>query len=141
MSYPLVYLACETEVDQVAWTIKLLRSDASFLNRPSVVEDLNKPRPKGPVNFYTYADMAAQDLWKKKIGQQLSTFLSLPKCEIPSCKHEQSSGTDDWSSAKNWKLAEFPEGYELFTHYKGDAMQSVNRKDHYLYGKSFSSHM
>jgi hypothetical protein len=75
---------------------------------------------------------------RRKLGSSCQHFYHCPNVRY---QHAQPSGIEDWSSAKNWKLAEFPEGYELFTHYKGDAMQSVNRKDHYLYGKCFSPYM
>lgn len=110
--------------------LELLRSDGDPKFWPPIA-DPDSPGQQG-CYFMTRLDEEASIQWRTKIGAHVAKHLKLPgMCYLSSFSWASRTRKD----GPKYILKDWPEGYMLFVHCKG------NRRDKYLYGKLLRSYL
>ncbi|KAI0081232.1 hypothetical protein K474DRAFT_1656713 [Panus rudis PR-1116 ss-1] len=108
--------------EMVVIEFKPCSSDASPTRHPSRTG--RRMEPDGTVNYYERADDHTYTHWKKRLGQLLTKHVVLPEV--------RRMGDRRALSIDKSIILNFPEGYELYNHRKGDRHDP--RRDAYLIG-------
>ena len=104
------------------------QTDADPSNWPKL--RARKVDANGAVDYLAPADKEVARLWKERIATGLCNKAEIPSNSIYLPRY---FSTKETKASSVPTLADFPPGYILLTHYKGD--KDSPRRDTYLYGK------
>ncbi|CAL1707608.1 unnamed protein product [Somion occarium] len=117
------YVAYQRATDRsIAIELREDATDVASDRRPSMT--VKHVEEDGTVNYYEEATSETQNKWKRALGPLLAKFVVKPAVQL--------EGNKFTGNVTSSALFEFPRGYKLYTHKKGDHYDP--RKDNYLIG-------